>query len=76
MGSANRKKEQDPLISPVMTSLNTNYMINNHGNRNTHQLDIWVKECGFPVTGSFSLRQSETLKSKLTKKKRQEKEIT
>lgn len=56
MGSNNSKKEQYPSI---MNTPNINYMINNHGNRSTDQLDIWVKECVFSATGSF---QSQTIR--------------
>lgn len=56
-----------------MTSPNITYMITKYGKQSTEQLDMWVKECGFPGRGSFSLRQLETLERKLTeeeKKKR------
>ena len=64
MGS-NSTKGKTTVNPHVMSSPNIRFMITKYGEQSTDHLGIWVQECGFPVTGSFSLTQLEQLKIQL-----------
>lgn len=62
--SKNRTKDYNvELFAP-----NINFMRENYGDESVKQ--IWVTECGFPSTGSFSIRQLNRLRERLQEKKK------
>lgn len=41
------------------------------GHKSLNQFDVWITDCGFPSTGSFSTRQLRQLKGKLEQKEKE-----
>ena len=56
------------------SSPNVQYMITNYGKCSIEQFSEWVEDCGFPSTGSLSLKQLQQLKIKLLVKEERSKE--
>ena len=70
MGSVNNKNHTKYKYDNVnLSAPNINYMRVNYGDSSVKQIIIWITECGFLSTGSFSIRQLNQLKER-----RQEKE--
>lgn len=56
MGS-NKSKSKDSVDSdnpPKLTSPNIQYMITNYGKQSVDQLNVWVNEREFPISGSLT----------------------
>lgn len=68
MGKSNSKdaKEDIDLSSP-----NLQFMKVNYGEAAVSQVEVWVMKCGFPSTGSFSIRQLIQLREKLEEKEKE-----
>jgi len=68
MGNSNGKGSVNTMI---LNSPNVRYMAINYGQDSVRQVEMWVKECGFPEGGSFSVRQLEFLRARLEQKEKE-----
>ena len=62
MGKSYSKEKCDDLDNGTDLSCpNMNFMRRNYGDTALSQVRMWMKECGFPEGGSFSIRQLKQL---------------
>ena len=72
MGSVNSKNQtKDKYDNVDLSAPNINYMRVNYGDSSVKQIKIWITECGFPSTGSFSIRQLNQLRERLQEKEKE-----